>query len=148
MADQQGNPVQDLTPEQFAQLVGGAGDEEILQGIHGAGTEVALDRIFRGFEERFLPQRAAGVAAGVQWVVVDEGQEHPYVLRIEDGTCTAQRGRVDDPRVTLTTDVVSFAKLVTGNAQGPALFMSGKLKLAGDMMFSMQLNNYFERPGG
>ncbi|MGH2723713.1 MAG: SCP2 sterol-binding domain-containing protein [Actinomycetota bacterium] len=147
MADEQ-RPVEQLTPEQFAEMVSGASDEEILQGIHGAGTEAALDRIFQGFEERFVPERAQGVTADVQWVVVDEGQEHPYRLRIADGRCTAERGRVEgEPKVTLTTDIVSFAKLVTGNAQGPALFMGGKLKMQGDMMFSMQLNNYFERPG-
>lgn len=147
MSDEQ-SPVEQMTPEQFAQLVSGASDEEIIQGIHGAGTEAALDRIFQGFEERFVPERAQGVTADVQWIVVDDGQEHPYRLRIADGTCTAERGRVEgEPRVTLTTDIVSFAKLVTGNAQGPTLFMAGKLKLQGDMMFSMQLNNYFERPG-
>lgn len=147
MADEE-RPVNSMSPEQFRELVSGASDEEILQGIHGAGTEEALDRIFQGFEERFLPERAQGVTADVQWVVIDEGTEHPYHLRIADGKCTAQRGRAEgDPRVTLTTDIASFAKLVTGNAQGPALFMSGKLKLQGDMMFSMQMNNYFQRPG-
>lgn len=146
MSDQD-SPAPDLSPDQFAQLVRGASDEQIAEGIRAAGTEEALDRIFRGFQERFVPDRARGVTADVQWVITDQGREHPYRLSIAEGTCTASRGRGEgDPRVTLTTDVVSFAKLVTGNAQGPQLFMTGKMKVAGDMMFSMQLNGYFERP--
>ncbi|HEX2030090.1 MAG TPA: SCP2 sterol-binding domain-containing protein [Actinomycetota bacterium] len=139
--------VPELTPEQFAELVGGARDEQIAEGIHAAGTRAALDRIFQGFEERFVPERAAGVAAEVQWVVTDGDEEFPYRLSIGDGTCTAGPGRADSPRVTLTTDLVSFAKLVTGHAQGPALFMTGKMKVQGDLMFGAQLNGYFERPG-
>ncbi len=137
----------DLTPEQFAQLVGGASDDQIAEGIRAAGTGAALDRIFQGFEERFVPERAAGVTAEVQWVITDGDEEHRYRLTIGDGKCIAGAGRSDSPRVTLTTDIVSFAKLVTGHAQGPALFMSGKMKVQGELMFGAQLNGYFERPG-
>jgi putative sterol carrier protein len=146
MAEEQEGMVNQLTPEQFAQLVGGSSDEQIADGIRAAGTERALDRIFQGFQERFLPDKARGVTADVQWVVVDGEEEHPYRLSIGDGRCTAERGRVENPRVTLTTDLVSFAKLVTGHTQGPALFMTGKMKVQGDLMFGAQLNGYFERP--
>ena len=146
--DPNAGAVPELTPEQFAQLVGGASDDQIAEGIRAAGTRVALARIFEGFEERFVPERASGVTAEVQWVVTDGEEEHPYRLSIADGRCTAGAGRAESPRVSLTTDIVSFAKLVTGHAQGPALFMNGKMKVQGDLMFGAQLNGYFERPGG
>jgi putative sterol carrier protein len=41
--------------------------------------------------------------------------------------------------------LVDFIRLIFNQAQGPQLFMSGKLKLQGDMMWAMQMQNYFER---
>jgi putative sterol carrier protein len=48
--------------------------------------------------------------------------------------------------VKLTADLVPFVKLVTGEAQGPALFMSGKLKVSGDLMFSTRIMTFFDQP--
>ena len=47
----------------------------------------------------------------------------------------------------LKLDGVDFLKLVTGNANGPMLFMSGKLKIEGDLMFSAQIQSMFTIPG-
>jgi putative sterol carrier protein len=35
---------------------------------------------------------------------------------------------------------------VTGQADGTRLFMTGKLKFSGDMMFAMRVNAFFEPP--
>ena len=49
--------------------------------------------------------------------------------------------------MTLKLDGVDFLKLVTGNADGPMLFMSGKLRIEGDLMFSAQIQSMFTLPG-
>jgi putative sterol carrier protein len=36
--------------------------------------------------------------------------------------------------------------MIAGVANGTSLFMSGKLKLMGDMMFAMEIESMFERP--
>ncbi|HVF53776.1 MAG TPA: SCP2 sterol-binding domain-containing protein [Actinomycetota bacterium] len=146
MAEETFDPTQDITPEQFAQLVAGAKDDEIGATIRGIGTEKVLTRVFEGMQERFVPDRAEGVDADVQFVIKDEGEEHPYGISIHDKSCTASRTKLDAPKVTLTTDLVSFVKLVTGKAQGPSLFMRGRLKVSGDLMFSQRLMTFFERP--
>ncbi|MDP9343625.1 MAG: SCP2 sterol-binding domain-containing protein [Actinomycetota bacterium] len=135
-----------ISAEQFAQMVAGAGDEDIERVIHQVGTTPTLDRIFKGFEERFVPDRAGGVDADIQWVVRDAGEEHPYVVGVHDGTCTARSGKADAPKVTFTLDLVPFVRLVTGQADGMKLFMTGKLKLIGDMMFATRVNGFFEPP--
>jgi putative sterol carrier protein len=119
------------------------GDDEIAQKIHDAGTEGFLDAVVAGMQERFQPDKAIGVDAALQWLVADGGDEHPYTLTVKDGTCEAGRGRVDDPRVTLTTDVVSFAKLMAGKAPGPMLYMTGKLKIQGDLMLAQRMTSFF-----
>jgi putative sterol carrier protein len=49
--------------------------------------------------------------------------------------------------VTLGTDVVSFAKLMAGKAQGPQLYMTGKLKIQGDLMLAQRMTTFFAPPG-
>ena len=119
-------------------------DEEIAHKVHGAGTEEVLGAVFAGLQERFQPDKATGVDAQLQWVIADGAEEHPYSLTIKDGTCESARGRVDSPRVTLATDVVSFAKLMAGKAVGPQLYMTGKLKIQGDLMLAQRMTSFFE----
>src|SRR5271169_4657305 len=103
-------------------------DDEIAQKIHAAGTDEVLGAVFAGLPERFQADRASGVDAQVQWVISDGDDEHPYVVSVADGACTTEAGRAESPRVTVATDVVSFAKLMAGKAAGPQLYMTGKLK--------------------
>lgn len=136
-----------ISPEEFARMVGTASDEDIEATIRTVGTGPALDRIFAGFEERFAPDKAQGVDADIQFVVTDQGQEYPYVVAIHDGSCTAKGGSAGKPKVTLTTGLVPFVKLVAGRADGMQLFMTGKLKVSGDIMFAPRIMGFFDRPG-
>ncbi len=102
-----------------------------------------LDEIFQGMQERFQPDRAGGVDATVQWLVTDGGEEKPYAITIKDGTFAWQHGRAESPTVTLSTDAESFTALMTGKAQGPTLYMSGKLRIQGDLMLAQRMGSFF-----
>jgi putative sterol carrier protein len=67
---------------------------------------------------------------------------------VSDGTCSTSSAPESEPRVTLKMDGVDFLKLVSGNASGPMMFMSGKLKIEGDLMFSAQIQSMFTIPDG
>ena len=41
---------------------------------------------------------------------------------------------------------MDFLKLVTGNANGPILFTTGKLKISGDLVFAAQIAGMFKIP--
>lgn len=142
----EGQDLTQITPEEFAQMVAGASDEDIENAIRSAGTEQVLDRIFQGMQERFAPDKAQGVDADIQWTVSDEGTDHSYVTAIHNGTCEVNKGTAESPKVTLQTGLAPFVKLVTGQAQGPQLFMAGKLKVQGDVMFSARITTFFEQP--
>jgi putative sterol carrier protein len=141
---EQGFSPDQVTAEEFASLVSNATDDQIQEVIRGVGTKETLNRIFDNFPERFQPDKAQGVDADIQFVVTDEGEEFPHVVSVRNGTCTTEEKRADDPKVTLTTDLVSFVKLITGQAQGVQLFMTGKLKVGGDLMFSQRIMTFFE----
>lgn len=136
----------EMTPEQFAQLVAGATDDQIAEGIRTVGTERALERIFANFPGRFQPEKAQGVEAVIQWIVTDQGEEHPFFISIKGGSATSGSGRADAPKVTLTVGLVPFAKLVTGQANGMQMFLTGKLKVVGDLMFAPRIMTFFEPP--
>jgi putative sterol carrier protein len=129
--------------QQLTQLAEGS-DDEVAEKIRAAGTQEVLDGVFEGMPERFQPEKASGVDAQVQWLVSDGGEEHPYAVTVGNGTCTTERTHAESPRVTLSTDLASFAKLMTGKALGPALYMGGKLKIQGDLMLAQRMSTFFE----
>lgn len=135
-----------IGPQEFAQLVKTSSDDQIETLIHDAGAEPTLTRIFRGFEERFVPAKAEGVTADIQFLIKDEGEEHPYVVAIKDGTCETRRAKAEDPKTTLSLKLLPFVKLITGQADGMKLFMTRKLKISGDIMFAQRVLTFFDRP--
>ena len=40
-----------------------------------------------------------------------------------------------------------FLRLVTGAESGPAMFMTGKIKIKGDLMFASRMTSFFRIPG-
>jgi putative sterol carrier protein len=136
----------EITPELFAELVRNASDSELEGGIRSAGIETVLDRIFEGMQQRFLPDKAEGLDVEVQWVVTDQGNEYPYRVSIKGGSCTAERGRTDAPKVSFTLGLVPFLRLIAGQENGVQLFMKGALKVAGDLLFSQRVQTFFATP--
>jgi len=102
-----------------------------------------LDEIFQGMEKRFQPDKASGVDATVQWLITDGDEEKPYALTIKDGAFSWEKAKAENPTVTLSTDRDSFTALMTGQAQGPALYMGGKLRIQGDLMLAQRMGQFF-----
>jgi acyl dehydratase/putative sterol carrier protein len=102
-----------------------------------------LDEIFQGMEKRFQPDKASGVDATVQWLITDGDEEKPYALTIKDGAFSWEKAKAENPTVTLSTDRDSFTALMTGQAQGPALYMAGKLRIQGDLMLAQRMGQFF-----
>ena len=107
--------------------------------------EGAIDQIFDAMAERFQPDKAAGVDATIQWKIKYGEEEKPYTVTIKDGTLATAPGEADSPTVTLSTDSDSFVALMTGKAQGAALYMSGKLRIDGDLMLAQRMGTFFSQ---
>ena len=138
-----------IDPEQVAGTISSVTDEQLREALSGPQREAIIGEVFRRMEQHFKPSGAAGVDAVIHWKITgrsDGGLDH-YEVVLRDGTCTASTAPKHEPRVTLTLDGVDFMRLVTGNAAGPMLFMSGKLKIEGDLMFSTQIQSMFTIPG-
>jgi putative sterol carrier protein len=116
--------------------------------VSGWRRRLVLGAIFRQMPKRLDRKRAQGIEAVIDWKLGGArggGSDH-YQVIIRDGNCRVIRRPSEPPRTTLELDAVHFLQLAGGAVQGPELFMSGKLKLHGDVMFAAQLPSLFRVP--
>jgi len=132
---------------ELAALIEGRSDEEITHGVEERGLEAVLDDVFDGMREAFLPDKAAGQNAVVQYDVTVAGKSHTYQLRIAGGRCEVVKGHPDTARVTLTLALPDFLRVVAGKLPPVQAFMTGKLKLQGDMMIATAMQGWFRQAG-
>jgi len=130
---------------ELAALIEGRSDEEITRGVEERGVEGVLDDVFQGMAEAFLPDKAAGQSAIVQYDVTVAGAPHTYQLKIAGGKCEIVKDRATAPRVTLTLALPDFLRLVAGKLPPVQAFMTGKLKLQGDMMIATAMQGWFRQ---
>jgi putative sterol carrier protein len=76
---------------------------------------------------------AAGQRATIQQVITDAGDETHYWISIADGRIDLGVGDVDAPDATITQSYESAAALAKGELNPVTAFMTGKLKIAGNM---------------
>lgn len=139
-----------LSPEQFARLISRASTGQIDAVM--ARPELAdriLDEVFRRMSEHYRADKAgANTEAVIRWRIgppsADEHRRYECVLSA--GECTVNREPQHEPRATITLGGTDFLKLASGNASPPALFMKGKLKVAGDLGFAAGLTKLFQIP--
>ncbi len=70
-----------------------------------------------------------------------------YHMRIQNGTCTVAEGICADPHVTLSMAGEDCIKVLNGELSGPAIAMSGRLQISGDIGLAMQLKSLFPTVG-
>jgi putative sterol carrier protein len=136
---------EEVDPAQVAEAVKGLSDEELTKQIEERGVDKTLQQIFAGMQDAFKPEKAAGVNAVIQYDIALNGETKQWSVNIADGKCETSEGASENPRITLQVNLPDFMRLIFNQADGTQLFMSGKLKLKGDMMFAMQMQNFFER---
>ena len=83
---------------------------------------------------------AGSQTAKVQQVVTTPEGEKRYWFKLEGGQATLGTGESPDPvDATITQDYDTAKALSTNELSGTAAYMSGKLRVSGDMMKLMQL---------
>ena len=132
--------------EELAAMIEGKSDEEITAGVAGLGTDKVLGRIFDHMaKDAFRPERAGTQNAIVGWDITSPDGTHQSQLQVADGTCTAVSGSPEPARVTLGMALPDFLRFITGKLDGMQAFMTGKLKLSGDMMFAQSMQAWFSQ---
>jgi putative sterol carrier protein len=135
---------------QLAALVGSVPDEQLAEGMADPeGRKMVLDEIFKRMADHVEADKIRGIDAVVHFTITGApgGGSDTYEAVIRDGKIdVSSEPTVEHPKVRITTAPVSFLKLVTGQQSGPVMFMTGKLKLDGDVMFAARLTSFFRIP--
>lgn len=136
-----------MDPQAFARLISRASKDQIEAVMARPELRVrVLDEVFRRMEVHFKAEKAGSARAVVHWRIQSGDEYERYETVIADGACSVNKDNQAEPRVTVTLSPVEFLKLASGNGSAPVMFMTGKIKVKGDLGFAAGLSNLFSIP--
>lgn len=98
--------------------------------------------VFEGMPKRFNANAAKGMNAVFQFVITGDGGGN-WNVAVKEGTCQVQEGKAGGPTVTLTMSSETWLGMVNKQVNGMLAFMTGKLKLSGDIMLAQRISDLF-----
>jgi putative sterol carrier protein len=105
-------------------------------------TAESVQQIFSEMPNRLNPQAAQGLDCVIQYDLMGDGGGQ-YHSKIKDGAATITPGPAASPNMTITMNAQDFVDMTSGKLDGMSAFMSGKLRIAGDMGLAMKLQSLF-----
>ena len=101
--------------------------------------------VFSEIDQRLKtnPAKLTGTTARYQFELSGDGAGE-YHINIHDGTGDAGSGGIENPNITITMSSGDFVDLATGKLDGTMAFMSGKIKIQGDMGLAMKLQSLLQ----
>jgi putative sterol carrier protein len=106
-------------------------------------TSMTAAELFSALSERLNRAAASGINKTLQWNITDV-EPGVWALEIRDGVGTLIPGGVDRPDTTFTTSEATWVAIAEGRQDAMRAFMTGKLKVKGDMMLAMKVPSLFE----
>lgn len=91
-----------------------------------------LNTIFDAMPERFQSEKAGDLDMTIQFDLSGDGGGQWYV-RVKDGAIDVEQGSADSPAATMKMDADEFTKMSNGELNPMMAFMSGKIKVDGDL---------------
>jgi putative sterol carrier protein len=102
--------------------------------------------IFDQMPANLNPDAAKGMNAVIQFNLSgDQGGQ--WNVAIKDGKAEVHQGTASSPNMTLSMSAQDYVDMIMGKLNGQMAFMSGKLKISGDMGLAMKMQSLFKRPG-
>jgi putative sterol carrier protein len=92
----------------------------------------------------FLPEKAGDATARIQLDLTGD-QGGAWLLDVAERQCTVTEEKASQVDVTVTMDAADFVALYSNKLNPVQAFMSGKIKISGNVGMVMQLLNWFDR---
>ena len=99
----------------------------------------SVQDFFEGLPARVSPERIAGMNNSYVFDIEGAGS---WTVALADGTLTVTEGAADAD-VTISASEENFEKIVAGEQNPTTAYMTGKLKIKGDMGAAMKLQKLF-----
>jgi putative sterol carrier protein len=106
-------------------------------------SEITVPELMNRMPKAFLPEKAEGVDAVIQYHLSGE-EGGDWVVTIKDQKCTVEEGTTEDPTMTLEADAKDYKDVILGKLDPMAAFMQQKLKLKGNLNMAIGLTKYFK----
>jgi putative sterol carrier protein len=107
-----------------------------------AETPSTCKQAFEIMPTRFNKEASKGLNAVYQFDLAGDGGGKWYVT-IANETCDVKEGAHPSPNITIQMQASDYLDMVTGKANGQVLFMTGKLRIQGDMGLALRMQNLF-----
>ncbi len=104
--------------------------------------DAKIRRMMADMPAAFNPEKAEGVNAVIQYNLTGEGGSQ-WQSRIAGGVCTVEEGVAENPTLTITMDANDYVEMMAGRLDGMQAFMTGKIKVSGDIMLASRLMTFF-----
>ena len=100
----------------------------------------SVREFFEGLESRVDGSRTAGMTNTYVFDVDGAGQ---WTVAVDDGKVKVTEGASADPDCTITSSEENFERIVSGELNPTSAYMTGKLKVEGDMAAALKLQKLF-----
>src|SRR5712691_11938676 len=107
-------------------------------------THMTVAETFEQMQTLFNPSAASGMNKTLQWNITG-AEAGKYALQIANQKCELIPGGIEKPDMTLTVSDQDWLKIAQGQLDPVSAFMTGKVKVAGDMSLAMRLAQIFPR---
>jgi len=105
---------------------------------------MTITELFEAMPSALNSAAAAGMNKTFQWNITGE-EAGVWAFKIANGVGELIPGGVEKPDVTITVSDNDWLAITEGRLDPTSAFMTGKVKIAGDMMLAMRLQQLFPR---
>jgi putative sterol carrier protein len=92
---------------------------------------------------RFNKEAAKGLNAVYQFDLSGDGGGKWHVI-INNETCQVNEGPHASPSITISMTAQDYLDMLSGKLNGQMAFMTGKLRIAGDMGLALRMQSLFQ----
>jgi putative sterol carrier protein len=103
-------------------------------------AETTVKGFFEGLSGKLgaKPEKITGMNCVYQFRITDAA----WSVKLADGKVAVAEGEVPSPNCTITMAEADFLDLLSGKLNGQMAFLTGKLKVAGDMGLALKLGSF------
>ena len=108
-----------------------------------ADAPTSCKQAFDLMPSRFNKEAAKGLNATYQFDLSGDGGGKWHVI-INNDSCQVKEGAAASPSITISMTAQDYLDMLSGKLNGQMAFMTGKLRIAGDMGLALRMQSLFQ----